>query len=101
MSKKKNINKKFDEKLLPIKCEEKSLVVLESKEKGLLVINNSKELIMNVAKKLSIALIGTISIMYIVILTLVATSVFYVSNLKNGLIQKRSLCKWNKCSSFI
>lgn len=95
MSKKKNVNVKIDEKSLPLKSEEKSLIVIEPKVKNLLLIDSNKELIINVVKKLSIALIGTISIVYIVILILVATSVFYVSNLKNGLIQKRSLCKWN------
>lgn len=93
MSKIKNADIKVEENLLPIKCEEKSLVVIEQKERGLFVICDNKELIINIAKKLSIALIGTISIVYIVILTLIATSVFYVSNLKNGLIQKRGLYK--------
>ena len=95
MSKKMNTSVKINEKLLPIKNEEKSLIVIEKKNKGILVVENSKELIINIAKKMSIALIGTISIMYIVVLTLVATSVFYVSNLRNGLIQKRSFYKWN------
>ena len=95
MSKKINSSVKINEKLLPIKCEEKSLVIVKPKEKGLWILCDNKELIKNVVKKLSIALIGTISIMYIVILTLVATSVFYVSNLKNGLIQKRGFYKWN------
>ena len=93
----KTVEVKVEEKsLLPVKSEEKSLVVVEQKEKSLAVVADyNKELMIKVAKKLSIALIGTISIAYIVILTLVATSVFYVSNLRNGLIQKRSLYKWN------
>lgn len=95
MSNIKNADVKINEKLLPIKSEEKHLVVVEPKEKSLFVLNNNKELIINIAKKLSIALISTISIAYIVLLTLVATSVFYVSNLRNGLIQKRSFYKWN------
>ena len=95
MSKVKRLNEKVEANLLPVKCEEKSLVVIPKKEKGLLLKDNNKELIINIVKKLSIALIGTISIAYIVVLTLVATSVFYVSNLRNGLIQKRSLYKWN------
>lgn len=95
MSKEMNFSTKINEKLLPIKCEEKSLVVIEKREKGILITEASKELIISIAKKLSIALIGTISIMYIVLLTLIATSVFYVSNLRNGLIQKRSFYKWN------
>ena len=81
-------------RLLPVKCEEKGLMVVKPKEKGIIVFENNRELIKNVAKKMSIALIGTTSIAYIVILTLVATSVFYVSNLTNGLIQKRCFYKW-------
>ena len=97
MSEIKTVEVKVEEKsLVPVKSEEKSLVVVEQNKNGLLAtIDNNKELIIKVAKRLSIALIGTISIVYIVILTLVATSVFYVSNLRNGLIQKRSLYKWN------
>ena len=97
MSEIKTVEVKVEEKsLVPVKSEEKSLVVVEQNKNGpLATIDNNKELIIKVAKRLSIALIGTISIVYIVILTLVATSVFYVSNLRNGLIQKRSLYKWN------
>ena len=95
MSKEMNSSTKINEKLLPIKCEEKSLAVIEKREKGILITKAPKELIINIAKKLSIALIGTISIMYVVLLTLIATSVFYVSNLRNGLIQKRGFYKWN------
>lgn len=78
-------------KLLPVKCEEKWLIVVNPKERGILSFPNNNKLIKRVAKKMSIALIGTISIAYIAVLTLVATSVFYVSNLRNGLIQKRSI----------
>lgn len=84
-------------RLLPVKCEEKGLTVVKPKEKRIVIFLNNRKSIKNVAKKMSIALIGTISVAYIVILTLVATSVFYVSNLTNGLIQKRSLYKWYKC----
>ena len=97
MSEIKTVEVKVEEKsLVPVKSEEKSLVVVEQNKNGpLATIDNNKELIIKVAKRLSIALIGTISIVYIVILTLVATSVFYVSNLRNKLKKKRSLYKWN------
>lgn len=99
MSKIETVEIKVEEEcLLPIKCEEKALILVEHKEKELVPFDDiNKDLIIKVAKKMSIALISTISIVYLVILTLVATSVFYVSNLTNGLIQKRCLYKWNKC----
>ena len=37
---------------------------------------------------MSLALIGTISVAYIALMVIVATSIFYVSHLQNGLIQK-------------
>ena len=101
MSKIINSSDNINEKLLPIKCEEKSLIVVKPKVNSIMIIGDNSELIVCIAKKLSIALIGTISIAYIVILTLIATSVFYVSNLKNGLIQKRSFYQWNECFSII
>lgn len=85
MSKLKEIDVK-EVSLVPVKKEEKSLVVVYKKKLGLANIYD-KDIFKKVAKKVSLALIGTISIAYVALMLLVATSIFYVSHLKNGLIQ--------------
>ena len=83
----KNKKKKKNTNLAPVKKEEKSLVVVDRKKLGMTVIRE-KEVFKKVVKGVSLALIGTISVAYILLMTLVATSIFYVSHLQNGLIQK-------------
>ncbi len=87
MSEKVKIKKKKNTSLLPIKKQEKSLVVVEKKKLQIATICN-RRVFKKVVKTLSLALIGTLSIAYIALMALVATSVFYVSHLQNGLIQK-------------
>lgn len=83
----KNKKKKKNTNLAPVKKEEKSLVVVDRKKLGMAVIRE-KEVFKKVVKGVSLALIGTISVAYILLMALVATSIFYVSHLQNGLIQK-------------
>ena len=83
----KSKKKKKNAKVAPIQKEEKSLVVVDKKKLGIAVIRE-KEVFKKVVKGVSLALIGTISVAYILLMALVATSVFYVSHLQNGLIQK-------------
>lgn len=80
-------NKDNNNNLLPIKSESKALVVVKPKKLDL-VINFDKNIFSKVIKGMSLALIGTISIAYIALMIVVATSIFYVSHLRNGLIQK-------------
>lgn len=68
------------------KKQEMGLVVVDKKKLCLATIAD-KEVIKKVVKKVSLVLIGTISIAYIALMVLVATSIFYVSHLQNGLIQ--------------
>lgn len=83
----KSKKKKKNAKVAPIQKEEKSLVVVDKKKLGIAVIRE-KEVFKKVVKGVSLALIGTISVAYILLMALVATSIFYVSHLQNGLIQK-------------
>ena len=69
------------------KKQELGLVVVDKKKLSLATITNN-EIVKKVVKKVSLALIGTISIAYIALMVLVATCIFYVSHLQNGLIQK-------------
>lgn len=87
MSKKVKIKKKKNTSLVPVESQEKSLVVVEKKKLQIATICN-KKVFKKVVKGLSLALIGTLSVAYIALMALVATSVFYVSHLQNGLIQK-------------
>ncbi len=67
--------------------EEKALVLVE-KEKLKLAKIFRKEIIQEVVKKVSLAIIGTMSIACVSMIVIAITSIFYVSHLKNGLIQK-------------
>lgn len=88
MSKTKNrVKKKKQMSLVPIKQQEKSLVVVEKKKLQIATIYQ-KEVFKKIVKGMSLALIGTISVAYIALMVIVATSIFYVSHLQNGLIQK-------------
>lgn len=93
MSKKVKIKKRRKEeqkknaKVSTVKKEELGLVVVDKKKLNLAMIRE-KEVFKKIVKKVSLALIGTISIAYIGLMILVATSIFYVSHLQNGLIQK-------------
>lgn len=91
MSKKrrKKKNKKIVKQmaLVPVKKQETALVVVEKKKLDL-DINRPKKIFEKVVKKLSLALISTMSIAYVFGLIIVATSVFYISHLQNGLIQR-------------
>ncbi len=87
MSKKAKIKKKKNTSLIPVKKQETSLVVVEKKKMSLANICH-KKVFKKVVKTMSLALLGTISIAYILLMILVATSIFYVSHLQNGLIQK-------------
>lgn len=66
---------------------EQLALIVVNQNRGL-ISNLNKEILKKVAKKLSLAVIGTISIAYIFGMIFVATSVFYVSHLQNGLIQR-------------
>lgn len=70
-----------------VKKEQTSLVVVDKKKLSLAVIKEN-EIFKNVVKKMSLALISTISIAYILGIIFIATSVFYISHLQNGLIQR-------------
>ncbi len=87
MSRKVKTKKKKVISLVPVKEQEKSLVVVK-KEKFALAKIWDKEVFKKVAKSVSLVLIGVILVAYILLMALVATSVFYVTNLENGLIQK-------------
>lgn len=94
-SKKRSKNKKKEKKntnSVPVRNKTKALVVVEKKKMAVATIFK-KEVFQEVVKKVSLALIGTASIAYIALMVIVATSVFYVSHLKNGLIQKRCFCQ--------
>lgn len=86
-SKRVKVKEKKETSLVPIKNKEKALVVIEKKEQAIATIFK-KEVFKEIVKKVSLALIGTASIAYITLMVIVATSIFYVSHLKNGLIQK-------------
>lgn len=88
----KNVKKKMQEKPKetngkPAKKEETALVVVKKKKLDLDIIRE-KEVFRKTVKTLSLAFIGTIVIAYIALMVLVATSIFYVSHLQNGLIQQ-------------
>lgn len=85
--KRKKEERKKNANVPPIKKEELGLVVVDKKKLNLATIRE-KEVFKKIVKKVSLALIGTISIAYIGLMILVATSIFYVSHLQNGLIQK-------------
>ena len=72
---------------MPVKEQEKSLIVIDKKKLGLAKLWD-KNMYKKVAKSVSLVLIGAISVAYILLMALVATSIFYVANLENGLIQK-------------
>lgn len=78
---------KKETSLVPVKRQEKALVIVEKKKMGLATICK-KEAFQKVIKSVSIALIGTALIAYIGLMVIVATSIFYVSHLENGFIQK-------------
>ena len=86
-SKKVKVKKKKQVSLLPVKKEEKALVVVEKKKMAMATIFQ-KEVFKKVAKRVSLALIGTAGVAYIGLMVIVATSIFYVSHLQNGFIQK-------------
>lgn len=97
MSKKKKKNTRKTNKIEKKNSTQKNLKENVQKEQMALVVvnqnrnliaNSSKEILKKVAKKLSLAVIGTLSIAYILGMIFVATSVFYVSHLQNGLIQR-------------
>lgn len=73
-------------KMVPSKTEEKALVKVEKRKLALTIIENRK-LLKSIAKKISIAVICVIAVLYIGLMGLISTSVFYVSHLKNDLIQ--------------
>lgn len=73
-------------KVVPLEKQEKSLVVVEKKQTGLAVIPD-RSLIKNIVKKVSLGLVVALAVLYIMLMALVATSVFYMWNLQNGLIQ--------------
>lgn len=87
MSKKVKKRKKQNNKKMQTKKEETSLVVVDRKKLAIANIYK-KEVFKKVVKGIGIAAIGAISIAYIMLMVLVATSIFYVSHLKNGLIQR-------------
>ena len=88
MSKKVKTRKKNIEKVkvTPVKKEQLALVAVDKKKLSLATIAEN-EVFKEVAKGISFGVIGGIFITYIILMVLVATSIFYVSHLKNGLIQ--------------
>ena len=89
MSKSKKVKVKVKKKnnLVPVKKEKKALIVVDKKKLGLANISK-KEVFEEVVKNVSFAMIATILLGYIALMVIVATSIFYVSHLNNGLIQK-------------
>lgn len=96
VKKQKVLEKREEKSLVPVKKEEKALVVIQKKKLDIDVIH-AKKVFKKVVKTLSLAFIGTISVAYILLMTLIATSVFYVSHLQNGLIQKGVYINRNEC----
>lgn len=86
-TKKRKKEQKKNANVSTMKKEELSLVVVDKKKLNLAKIRE-KEVFQKIVKKVSLAFIVTILIAYIGLMILVATSIFYVSHLKNGLIQK-------------
>lgn len=87
MSKSKNkVKKKKKVNLLPVKDKEKALVIVEKKKLSMTTIFR-KEVFQEVVKKVSLAVMGTMSIACISVIIISLTSVFYVAHLRNGLIQ--------------
>jgi len=85
MSKKRKKIKKNN--LLPIKKESQELIVVD-REKFKLSKIYDKKVFKKTVKTVSLALIGTVSVLYIVLMVTAVTSIFYVSHLQDGLIQK-------------
>ena len=85
--KKKFVPVKKELSLVPVRPEEKALIVVEPKVSEIAVVYKH-EMFEKIAKKVSLAVIGTISVAYILMIMIAATSVFYITHLKNGLIQK-------------
>lgn len=96
-AKKQKVAKKSEkEALLPVKKEQNALIVVKKKKLDIAVFRE-KESLKKAVKTLSLAVIMMIIMTYIALLVLVATSIFYVSHLQNGLIQKGVFVARNKC----
>lgn len=79
--------KKKKNSLLPVEKEQNALVVVKKKKLDIAVFRE-KERLKKAVKTLSLAVMIGLVIAYVVLMVLVATSIFYVSHLQNGLIQK-------------
>ncbi len=87
-AKKQKVAKKSEKNaLLPVKKEQNAWIVVKKKKLDIAVFRE-KESLKKAVKTLSLVVIVMIIIAYIALLALVATSIFYVSHLQNGLIQK-------------
>lgn len=87
-TKKQKVAKKSENKsLLPVEKKQNALIVVKEKKLDIAIFRE-KEAFKKAVKTLSLAVIVAIIIAYIALMALVATSIFYVSHLQNGLIQK-------------
>ena len=73
--------------LLPVEKKQNALMVVKKKKLDIAVFCE-KESFKEAVKTLSLAVIVVIMIAYVALMALVATSIFYVSHLQNGFIQK-------------
>lgn len=95
-SKKVKVKKKKKNNVVPVKKEKKALIVINRKKLSMAKIFRGK-IIGEVVKKVSIAVLMMGLIAYITLMVIVATSIFYVSHLNNGLIQKGVNINRNRC----
>lgn len=87
MAKKTKSVKSGKDKLLPVKQNSQGLVLVQ-KEKFKLSKIYEKKAFKETVKTVSFAIIAIIFVIYIMLLMLATTSIFYVSHLKSGLIQR-------------
>ncbi len=85
--KRKVTTKNENNSLLPVEKKQNALMVVKKKKLDIAVFCE-KESFKKAVKTLSLTVIVVIMIAYVALMALVATSIFYVSHLQNGFIQK-------------